>query len=234
MSFAPTATAVLNYWVRILAALEKKINRQSFDTWLKPTRFSHVNGKTLFVRVPSAEFQHIGQKYADLIQEAIDNLNLEIETVTFQTPAQDPTVPKLREDGGFAPLPTHSPNAPVANAPGNASGNRLNRGNTAPPLPAVEQARFDWSAASQLNPKYVFDAFVIGSGNQFAMAASQAVAERPFEGLQPAVSLWRIGDGQDPPDAGDRARCETAAAPCIDHVYLGREVYERDDQLCSL
>ena len=29
MSFAPTATAVLNYWVRILAALEKKINRQS-------------------------------------------------------------------------------------------------------------------------------------------------------------------------------------------------------------
>ncbi len=196
MSFAPTATAVLNYWVRILAALEKKINRQSFDTWLKPTRFSHVNGKTLFVRVPSAEFQHIGQKYADLIQEAIDNLNLEIETVTFQTPAQDPTVPKLREDGGFAPLPTHSPNAPVANAPGNASGNRLNRGNTAPPLPAVEQARFDWSAASQLNPKYVFDAFVIGSGNQFAMAASQAVAERPSKAYNPLFLYGGSGMGK--------------------------------------
>ena len=103
MSFAPTAAAALNHWVRILAALEKKINRQSFDTWLKPTRFSHITGKTLYVRIPSAEFEHIGDRYADLIQEAIDNLNLEVETVTFQTPAQDPAAPKLREDGGFAP-----------------------------------------------------------------------------------------------------------------------------------
>src|ERR1700712_545521 len=112
MSFVPTATAVLNYWVRILAALEKKINRQSFETWLKPTRFSHLAGRTLFVRIPSTEFQHVSDRYADLIQEAIDNLGLEIDTVTFTTPQQDPTTPKVREDGGFAPLPSHSPNAP--------------------------------------------------------------------------------------------------------------------------
>ncbi len=83
MSFVPTATAVLNYWVRILAALEKKINRQSYETWLKPTRFSHIEGKKLFVRIPSADFQHIGDRYADLIQEAIDNLGLDVESVTF-------------------------------------------------------------------------------------------------------------------------------------------------------
>src|ERR1700737_4738727 len=115
MSFVPTATAVLNYWVRILAALEKKINRQSYETWLKPTRFSHLAGKTLYVRIPSVDFQHIGDRYADLIQEAIDNLGLDIETVTFQTPAQNPNTPKVREDGGFAPLPSHSPNAPKLN-----------------------------------------------------------------------------------------------------------------------
>ena len=74
MSFVPTATAVLNYWVRILGALEKKINRQSFETWLKPTRFSHIQGKTLYVRIPSTEFQDVCEKYAGLIQEAIDNL----------------------------------------------------------------------------------------------------------------------------------------------------------------
>src|SRR3984893_6235521 len=163
MSFVPTATAVLNYWVRILAALEKKINRQSYETWLKPTRFSHLAGKTLYVRIPSADFQHIGDRYADLIQEAIDNLGLDIETVTFQTPAQDPNTPKLREDGGFAPLSSHSPNAPSAR-----SARSLNSG--APQAPTAEQSRFDWSTAAQLNPKYMFDAFVIGSGNQFALA----------------------------------------------------------------
>jgi len=201
MSFAPTATAVLNYWVRILAALEKKINRQSFDTWLKPTRFSHLNGKTLFVRVPSAEFQHIGQKYADLIQEAIDNLKLEIETVTFQTAAQDPAVPKVREDGGFAPLPSHSPNAPATHGAGASNGaggsaRAAGRGGSTAAVPTVEQARFDWSAASQLNPKYVFDAFVIGSGNQFAMAASQAVAERPSKAYNPLFLYGGSGMGK--------------------------------------
>jgi chromosomal replication initiator protein len=194
MSFAPTATAVLNYWVRILAALEKKINWQSFDTWLKPTRFSHMSGKTLFVRIPSAEFQHIGDRYADLIQEAIEKLGLEIETVTFQTPEQDPATPKMREDGGFAPLPSHSPNAPSGNGAG-AGAAKQNRP-SAPAQPAVEQARFDWSAASQLNPKYQFEAFVIGSGNQFAMAASQAVAERPSKAYNPLFLYGGSGMGK--------------------------------------
>src|SRR4051794_574807 len=164
MSFVPTATAVLNYWVRILAALEKKINRQSYETWLKPTRFSHLEGKKLFVRIPSSDFQHIGDRYADLIQEAIENLGLDIEAVAFTTPEQDPRAPKVREDGGFAPVPSHSQNAPkqartgslTAGGPGTQTG------------PGPEQSRFDWNTASQLNPKYLFDAFVIGSGNQFA------------------------------------------------------------------
>ena len=189
MSFVPTATAVLNYWVRILAALEKKINRQSYETWLKPTRFSHLAGKTLYVRIPSADFQHIGDRYADLIQEAIDNLGLDIETVTFQTPAQDPNTPKLREDGGFAPLSSHSPNAPSAR-----SARSLNSG--APQAPTAEQSRFDWSTAAQLNPKYMFDAFVIGSGNQFAMAAAQAVAERPSKAYNPLFLYGGVGMGK--------------------------------------
>jgi chromosomal replication initiator protein len=197
MSFAPTAAAALNYWVRILAALEKKINRQSFDTWLKPARFSHLTGKTLFVRIPSSEFAHIGDRYADLIQEAIDNLNLDIEQVIFQTAAQDPTAPKMREDGGFAPVPDHSPTAPQGNGSvsGSASG-RLSRNAPAPPVPAVEQARFDWSVAAQLNPRYQFDAFVVGSGNQFAMAAAQAVAERPSKAYNPLFLYGGSGMGK--------------------------------------
>jgi chromosomal replication initiator protein len=190
MSFVPTATAVLNYWVRILAALEKKINRQSYETWLKPTRFSHLEGKKLFVRIPSPEFQHIGDRYADLIQEAIDNLGLDVEMVTFTTPEQD--APKVREDGGFAPVPSHSQSAPkqgrLGGHLGSVSGSGLG--------PAPEQARFDWSAASQLNPRYQFDAFVIGSGNQFAMAAAQAVAERPSKAYNPLFLYGGVGMGK--------------------------------------
>src|SRR5512141_2537498 len=81
------ATASANPWVRILDALEKKVNRHSYDTWLKPTRFSHADGPKLFVNVPTPEFRQIGEKYADLIQEAIDNLGLEYLDVEFVPPA---------------------------------------------------------------------------------------------------------------------------------------------------
>src|SRR5246127_2633157 len=157
----PSTTLAPNPWIRILDALEKKINRHSYDTWLKPTRYSHATGGVLFVRVPTVEFRHVGDKYADLIQEAIDNLGLEYEDVKFVTPDDDPASTPLRHDGGLTM---------VASAGA-----------------AVGQSRFDWDGAAQLNPRYTFDAFVIGSGNQFAHAACQAVAERPSKAYNPIV-----------------------------------------------
>jgi chromosomal replication initiator protein len=179
MSFVPVPAAVLNQWVRILGALEKKINRQSFETWLKPTRFSHISGRTLHVRIPSEEFQHVGDRYGDLIGEAIDNLGLEIDQVVFQVPPQEAPV-RVREDGGFAPQSSHSQNAP-----------RRGNGSSMPAGP--EQSRFDWNTAAQLNPRYQFDSFVIGSGNQFAQAAAQAVAERPSKAYNPLFVYGGVG-----------------------------------------
>jgi hypothetical protein len=70
-------------WQKILAVLEERINRHSFETWLKPTRYSHVSNDVLFVRVPTAEFRCAGEKYADLIQQAIDDLGLSFQDVQF-------------------------------------------------------------------------------------------------------------------------------------------------------
>ncbi len=176
MAFAISPASALNPWLQILAALEKKVIRQSFETWLKPTRFSHANGRILFVRVPSKEFQHIGDKYGDLIQEAIDLQSLEFDDVQFVTADEDPSMPPQRKDGGFGPLPAHAPSAPTSRSP--------------------EQTRFDWSTAAQLNPRYTFDAFVIGNGNQFARAASLAVAERPSRAYNPLFLYGGVGMGK--------------------------------------
>jgi chromosomal replication initiator protein len=176
MAFAISPASALNPWLQILAALEKKVIRQSFETWLKPTRFSHASGRTLYVRVPSKEFQHIGDKYGDLIQEAIEFQLLEFDDVQFVTVEEDPSMPPQRKDGGFGPLPAHAPTAPTSRSP--------------------EQTRFDWSTAAQLNPRYTFDAFVIGNGNQFARAASLAVAERPSRAYNPLFLYGGVGMGK--------------------------------------
>jgi len=179
MAFAISAATVLNPWLQILAALEKKVIRQSFETWLKPTRFSHVAGRTLYVRVPSPEFQHIGDKYGDLIQEAIDLQSLELDDVSFVTVEEDPSIPPQRRDGGFGPVASHAATAPPA-------------AQARPP----QQERFDWSSAAQLNARYTFDAFVIGNGNQFARAASLAVAERPSRAYNPLFLYGGVGMGK--------------------------------------
>jgi chromosomal replication initiator protein len=176
MSFAFSPTSPLNPWLQILAALEKKVIRQSFETWLKPTRYSHAAGRRLYVRVPSPEFLHIEDKYGDLIQEAIDLQSLEFDDVCFVTAEDDPSIPPQRKDGGFGPVPTHAPTAPPARTP--------------------EQGRFDWSSAAQLNPRYTFDAFVIGNGNQFARAAALAVAERPSRAYNPLFLYGGVGMGK--------------------------------------
>jgi chromosomal replication initiator protein len=60
----------------------------------------------------------------------------------------------------------------------------------------AKQQRFDWDSAAQLNPRYTFDAFVIGAGNQFAHAAAQAVAERPSKAYNPLFLYGGVGMGK--------------------------------------
>src|SRR6202040_4145507 len=98
-----TSSAIVpNLWARILDALEKKVNRHSYDTWLKPTRYSHASNGVLFVRVPTAEFRTVGDKYADLIQEAIDNLGLASQDVKFVPAEDDPSNTPVRHNGGLS------------------------------------------------------------------------------------------------------------------------------------
>jgi hypothetical protein len=74
---------VSNPWIPILAELKGRINPHSFDTWLKPTRFAGVDGRTIVVQVPTPEFQHIGDKWGYVITEAIDKLRMPFKGVEF-------------------------------------------------------------------------------------------------------------------------------------------------------
>ena len=186
MSSLTTSAVIPNPWARILDALEKKINRHSYDTWLKPTRYSHASNGVLFVRIPTAEFRHVGDKYADLIQEAVDNLGLGYQDVKFVTAEDDPSNTPIRHNGG---LSAHGYNT-GSNSAQTAAGAQAAAGLH----PA--QTRFDWDSAAQLNPRYTFDAFVIGSGNQFAHAACQAVAERPSKAYNPLFLYGTTGMGK--------------------------------------
>ena len=65
------------------------------------------------------------------------------------------------------------------------------------PSPLVRQARLDFDAVDhQLNPRYTFDTFVVGNSNQFAHAASLAVAEQPSKAYNPLYLYGGVGMGK--------------------------------------
>ena len=152
----------MNLWQEVLNKLKSEVNPQTYQTWLRPTRYSHVMGSTLFVQVPNREFQDwIQDHYAAMIQSAIKNVSRGVEDVAF-------VVEESSER--------------------RASGNGE---------PKAVQGKLDFESVDhQLNPRYTFDTFVVGSCNQFAHAAARAVAESPSKIYNPLFLYGGVGLGK--------------------------------------
>ncbi len=146
----------MNPWEKILDHLQKTVSSQSYSTWLKPARFSHLEDSTLFVRVPNETFRGwYEQNFSGLLQNALQTLQLGAQRIQLVCETEKP------------------------------------RKETA------SQTRFDFdSSLAQLNPRYTFDTFVVGVSNQFAHAASDAVARNPSKAYNPLFLYGGVGMGK--------------------------------------
>ena len=158
-----------NLWNQILERIETKVNRHCFNTWFKPTLFFGQQGNTVTVAVPNALFKDwLAKHYSGIIAEAIGDLALGDVGVEFLA---DPTAEVV---GGAIPAPEPS---------GDGS-------------PDAGETLLAPAAGPGLNPRYMFETFVVGPSNQFAEAASRAVAEAPSRSYNPLFLYGGVGLGK--------------------------------------
>src|ERR687884_1477804 len=66
-------------WSEILNAVEKRLNRQSFETWFRPIRFEGCDNseQVLHLRAPNQVVKDwVSSNYSEVLDESLEELNL--------------------------------------------------------------------------------------------------------------------------------------------------------------
>jgi chromosomal replication initiator protein len=152
----------MNSWLQVLNYLKTKVNAQSYQTWLRPTRFSHTENEAIVVFVPNREFQDwLQENYGPLVNEALQTLNMGFHEIRYVIGENREKERSASRDNGSL------------------------------------QRKLDFDSVDhQLNLKYTFDSFVVGSCNQFAHAAARAVAGSPAKAYNPLFLYGGVGLGK--------------------------------------
>ncbi len=66
----------MDTWQEVLSVIEKKVNRQSYNTWFKPTQLVRHDGSALYVRVPNSFFQDWLNDHIDVVIEAAEKAGI--------------------------------------------------------------------------------------------------------------------------------------------------------------
>jgi chromosomal replication initiator protein len=189
-------------WSDILQAVEKRLNRQSFETWFRPIVFDGCDDseQVLHLRAPNQVVKDwVSSNYSEVLDKSLEELNLAKYHVDWRVEDdQNATNQILTQEDEQQEIDFSLPEIMPSNGKGkNSSLFSL--------LEAAESDGLTPGATTfvdiepielSLNPKYTFQTFVVGSCNQFAHAASQAIAEAPGKTYNPLYIYGGVGLGK--------------------------------------
>lgn len=162
------ATPLESLWNQVLERLQMQLSRPTFETWIKTASAEQLENNCLIIRTPNPFARNWLQKYyIKTIADVVrDILGHSVEI--YITTAQAEQTSSAGETQFLWPSAAGTPE----------------------PAPSPRPKPTD------LNPKYVFSRFVVGSNNRMAHAASLAVAESPGREFNPLFLCGGVGLGK--------------------------------------
>ncbi|MDD4599747.1 Chromosomal replication initiator protein DnaA [bioreactor metagenome] len=179
-------------WEQIMNHLEQELSSLTYNTWLKPMVPLCIT-KTTFEIGTSKKFikEWVESRYFSIIQNTVQNITKQPLTLIITNMEEDETIPPID-------IPQEQP---AGNQP-NETSQQLFTNIPAPirpvykPEPSSQNNFSSDEPLAILNPKYIFETFVIGNANRFAHAASLAVAEAPAQVYNPFFIYGGVGLGK--------------------------------------
>ncbi len=156
-------------WEQIKSLLAVKLGEGAYQNWISRTALGTMRDGDLTVRVPDQTTETwIRQEYSSQIRAAIQDLNLPVRRVSYEIDEM-----------------------PVAAMAARASAVESSPANQFQAPEPVFENTVTW-----LNPRLTFETYVVGSSNQLAHAAAQAVAKMPSRSYNPLFIYGGVGIGK--------------------------------------
>ena len=162
-------------WRAALGELQVSLSPANYETWLKDTTLVDVDGDRFRVAAPNGFAKDwLENRYRSLIAQTLARVvgySVNVEFVVQEHESDEPVEAESREDAARPALTQQ-----VRVEPGRVG--------------ATE------GGGVNLNPRYTFRTFLVGSANRLAHAASLSVAERPGEAYNPLFLYGGVGLGK--------------------------------------
>ena len=159
-------------WQSVLGQLQMEMPRASFDTWVRDTKPVSYQDGTLTVGVRNAYARDwLENRLASTVNRLLVGIMNSTVDVSFIVNGHTDEV--VADKAPFSQ--TELPDQPQI-------------------MPASVSKQPDRNA--NMNPRYIFDAFVVGSGNRLAHAACLAVTEKPARAYNPLFLYGGVGLGK--------------------------------------
>ena len=162
-------------WQAVLGEIELTVSHGSFVTWFKNTHLIRSDDSLTLIGVPNVFIkQQLERKHADTIKEILAKNGVESSRIEFKIHSGLSTNKRVDSDEVVL---EDTPPSRTYNSPAKQSG-------------------LTHAYRQGLNEKYTFENFIVGSGNELAYAACQAIAQNPGTKYNPLFIYGGVGIGK--------------------------------------
>ncbi len=160
-------------WQAVLAEFELKVSKANFTTWFRSTGIAKYEAGHVIICVPNAFTKSwLEKKYHSDIVKVLERVTTKaIKKIEYKV--ENIKHIEEQECHIVSTPPVHNKQNPAHHKPKGSPGSQFG-----------------------LNPKYIFDTFIVGKGNELAHAASKAASDRPGEAYNPLFIYGGVGLGK--------------------------------------